>query len=173
MWGCIYLLNNEIGEAYIGSSIDWEKRLSAHRIKKTINMDCLWYWDFLEEGEYTSVEELRKKEQEYIRDNKDCINKTKYKGRKQINKDSYLNHKEERTQQKRDYYLNHKEAIIAKNKIWGENNKEKKLQDIQNWGHNNREKVLEYKKKWARANKDKQTEYNKQYREKQKNKINL
>lgn len=144
MWGCCYFLSNEFGELYVGSSINFDTRLSRHKRRKTINMDCLWYWDYLEKGQYESLKELRKREQEYIKQYKDCIiNKTKYKGIKQQRKDTYLKHKETRKA------------------------------EMKEWRDSNKEKILEYRKKYREAtiSKDKIRERNKRYYETKKNKI--
>lgn len=133
MWGCVYLLNNELGETYIGSSIDFAKRLAKHKCFKTINMDCLWYWDYLEEGEYESLKILRKKEQEYIKENPDCINKTKYGGDK-------------------EYRKNNKERIAEWRKNWSINNKERERDKNKEWREKNKEQQREYKRKWWAEN---------------------
>jgi hypothetical protein len=137
MWGCCYFLSNELGELYVGSSINFAKRLAKHKCFKTINMDGLWYWDYFEEGEYESLKDLRKKEQEYIKQYKDCIvNKTKYGGAKEYNK------------------LN-KERIAEWRKNWTENNKEREKQKNKEWRDNNKEQQAEYKKRYYEKQKNK------------------
>lgn len=124
MWGCCYFLSNEFGELYVGSTIDWKERIKLHKRRKVINMDCLWYWDYFEEGEYENLEELRKKEKEYIHKYKDCIvNKTKYKGKKVCDREGYLKHKEARDEKMKNWRDNNKDKIRERNRKYNESRK--------------------------------------------------
>ncbi len=148
MWGCVYFLSNELGELYIGSSVNFCRRLYKHKCLKSINMNCLWYWDYFEEGEYESIEELREREKEYIRKNFDCINSRKY-----------------NSSQKK--YENNKEKNLTYCKEWYKNNKQKVLENVKKYNQTNKEKILNYSKIYTETNKQKKAEYDKKrYNEK-------
>ena len=91
MFGYIYILSHK-DNVYIGSTIDIFRRLYEHNYEYKVNTKNKFYnyvrstngfdeWDFdlLEQSEFESVAELRKKEYYYIKEFKPNLNTIKSK----------------------------------------------------------------------------------------------
>lgn len=75
MKGYIYRLKNELGEQYVGSTFRLRRRITEHKCRPKINIECMWYWEIIEEGEYENEIDLRNRENEIIFENRnDLIN---------------------------------------------------------------------------------------------------
>ncbi len=77
MKGLIYIIKNEDGECYVGSTTqEMERRLSSHKYNSNPILKSKYNIEILEEYECETELELRQKETEYIIANRDtCINK--------------------------------------------------------------------------------------------------
>lgn len=75
MKGYIYRLKNELGEQYVGSTFRLRRRISEHKCNPKINMNCMWYWEIIEEDEYESETklDLRRREVEIILENRNNL----------------------------------------------------------------------------------------------------
>jgi hypothetical protein len=134
--GKIYkIIDNTNGNIYIGSTIKTLKR----RLECHICMDCISK-EIIKNGDYkielievypcNNDEELRKREQYYI-DNNKCINirnaytdMKEYK--KKYDKEYKNNNKEYYKKYDKEYRINNKDKLKEYNKIYNDNNKDKR-----------------------------------------------
>jgi hypothetical protein len=169
----IYAIRSHQTEnVYIGSTAQTlSQRFSGHRrsYKKFLNNEYCYmtsfeilqyddaYIELIEAFSCNIVEELRKKEGEYIR-KMDCVNKC-IAGRtsKQWRKDNVEiiaekkkkyneKNKEKIAENAKKYQEEHKEEIKEKNKEYYEKNKEKRLEQAKEYNEANKEKITERKK---------------------------
>lgn len=149
----IYKICSDFGDdMYVGSTTNQlSKRMATHRSdyrqwKQGKKGKCSSYDIFdkygvdnckiilVEECKCNNKNQLRKKEDEYIR-NMDCINKNK----------AFITD-EEKKQYKQQYYEDNKHNILEQVKQNYEQNKDNKLQQMKQYYEQNKEKLLEQMK---------------------------
>ena len=168
--GRIYCIRNNItDDIYIGSTTQplskrmaWHRQDAKHKAKmhymlyskfNEIGIDN-FYIELLENYPCETLEQLRKREGEFIREmatlNSLMAGRTKKEYREQ-NKDK-----------RREYLEQNKDIIKEKNKEYYDTNKEKIKEQLKEYREQNKEKIKEYVKKYHKANRDKILEYKNQ-----------
>jgi len=165
--GKIYKIYNTVNhDIYIGStSRQLCERMRDHRsnykykdkFKNLFNVKLYkameeygvenFYIELIEKCPCNDIDELRKKEGEYIRLLKPSLNK-QIAGRT-----------------KNEYREDNRETLLQAKKEWYENNKERHSENMKKWQGNNKEYVREHGKQYRENNKEYIREHSKQYRE--------
>ena len=161
--GKIYCIRNNIDDdIYVGSTTQplskrmaWHRDARNHNKKKHLkiyqkmssveNQDI--FIELLEEFPCDNVEQLRKREGEYIRNMKPVLNQ-RIEGR---TVEEWRKENEDRLKERsRHYYENNKDQ----KKIYQERNKDRIKQQTKIYQDNNKDKIRERKKKYYEKNKD-------------------
>jgi hypothetical protein len=150
---------------YIGSTTnDLPHRFKKHKYTTDCNSKLLFDEVGFENCKIELIEyypcnsklELRKREGELQRDNKDFIVNRRIEGRT-----------------KKEHYQDNKTIIDEKNKEWVKKNKEKNLEYRKQYTLENKDKTLERATKYYTENKEKVLEYHKQLYTKNKDEISI
>ena len=174
--GKIYkILNTETNDIYIGSTCQkLSKRMTNHRtnLKRGVNHslyqkmreigDKKFYIELVEEYPCSSLEQLNKREGEYIREiatlnqkiagrtNKEYADENR-EIRNQKSREYYQENREQELERSRNKYQKDKERINARHKKYNEEHKE----EIQAYRDGRKEEKTEYNKNYYIVNKDK------------------
>lgn len=177
VYGRVYAIrSHQTTDMYIGSTTQpLCKRMSDHRraykcylnktMKYTTSVELLKYEDayieLLNESEFESPDDLRKKEGEYQR-KLDCVNKC-IAGR---TRPEYISdNKEQILNMSKKWYETNKEHVAKINKTNKEKNKVHNDEVSKKWRDKNKEHVAEKSKKWREENKEHVAEKNKKWHE--------
>lgn len=166
----IYKLSNDEGAFYIGSTKkDLNKRLSQHQSSyKRFTENKIPYYSAMDvlKGTNTKIElledlgeitaqEAKLKENEYICNIVNCVNKNKAFTTNEEKKIQMKQYYKEHKDKIKEWYLKNKDRCLQNRKKYYEENKEK----FKEWYEENKEKHNEYNKKYYSENKDKHKQY--------------
>ena len=166
--GKIYkIVSDQTDQIYIGSTAEptLAKRLAGHRRNfqyyqqgkrsYVTSFAMLEYPDakiiLVESYPCANKDELRMREQHYLDNLPNCINRVKA-------IDSRTN-----AERKREFYGLNKEKVLEANKAYREANKEELYAKNKEYRENNKEMIAEMKKEYYEVNKERILEYGKQY----------
>jgi molecular chaperone DnaK (HSP70) len=181
----IYCKDPNVKEIYIGSTVDFKRRISEHKrrwynensreynhfiyqfIRQNGGWDC-FNMEIVEECNVNDKKALLERERFYILQNENKLNK-QIVGRTQ--KEYYENNKDNIIKYAKQRYENNTELILERNKQYREKNKDKIKQQQKEYYETNKEQILEINKQYREKNKDKIKQQKKEYIEANKHKI--
>jgi len=144
--GYIYKITGTCGMVYIGSTINFEKRMNLHKRENNDTSCSLLtkpiHFEIIDSREYKLVKTLRLMEQFYL-DNTININKQR----------AYSNLFIKR-KQKKQYHIKNRKRIRETKRKYRKNNKEKLDKQNQEYRIKNREKILKQKKEYFIKNRE-------------------
>jgi hypothetical protein len=166
VYGRVYAIrSHQTTDIYIGSTKQiLSKRMSDHRKEQKLylktnkkymtSFDIIKYKDayieILFEGEFESINALRAKEGEYIRE-MECINK-RIEGRTQ--QEYYEDNKPHILEEAKEYYRENKPHILERVNKYYEIHKEEKHEYNHKYYENNKKELTEYQSKYREIHKE-------------------
>jgi len=184
---CVYkILSPDLQECYVGSTINFNRRVSEHKRKNECRSKVLFDKYGFDNCSFVILEQCSKaqlleKEQWWLEHSFGTVNNNnpiglEDKKYREANKEKITEtarkyreeNKEKVAECRKKYCEANKEKVAESHKKYYEANKEKRAETQRKYNTENKEKVAEYRKKYheenKEANKEKRAEYQRKYR---------